>query len=62
MKAKVDEDTCVGCGICASMCSEVFFMNSDGKAQTINDDVPDSCEDEAKDAELSCPVNAIEVY
>jgi ferredoxin len=61
MKAKVDQDTCIGCGICPSICPDVFSMGSDGKAHAIEDEVPSSCEDDAKDAESSCPVNAIEV-
>ena len=40
---------------------DVFSMGSDGKAHAIEDEVPSSCEDDAKDAESSCPVNAIEV-
>lgn len=61
MKAKVDQETCVGCGICPSICSEVFFMKDDGKAHAISDNVPSSVEDDARDAESSCPVNAIEI-
>ena len=60
MKAKVDQETCIGCGICPSICSEVFSMQPDGKAKAISEDVPSSLEDEVKDAEVSCPVNAIE--
>ena len=61
MKAKVDQETCVGCGICPSICSDVFFMKADGKAHAIDESIPSSLEDEAKDAEASCPVNAIEI-
>lgn len=61
MKAKVDKDTCIGCGLCPSICPEVFEMDDDGLAHTIVDAVPDSVEDEAKEAEESCPVNAITV-
>ena len=61
MKAKVDKDTCIGCGLCPSICPEVFEMDDDGLAHTIVDSVPDSVEDEAKEAEESCPVNAITV-
>lgn len=59
MKAIVDKETCIGCGLCPSICSEVFFMDDDGKAEAIDKDVPSEYEDEAKDAESSCPVNAI---
>ncbi|MEG0641373.1 MAG: ferredoxin [Clostridium sp.] len=59
MKANVDKETCIGCGLCPSICDEVFGMDDDGKATVITDQVPDKCTDEVKDAESSCPVNAI---
>lgn len=61
MKADVDKDTCIGCGMCPSICPEVFEMDDDGKAKVIVDEVPSGKEDEAQDAESSCPVNAISV-
>lgn len=60
MKAKVIQDECVGCGICPSICPDVFSMGDDGKAHAIKDEVLPENEDEVKDAESSCPVNAIE--
>jgi ferredoxin len=35
-------------------------MQDDGKAHVIGDEVPGDDEDAAKEAESSCPVNAIE--
>ena len=61
MKAKVDQETCIGCGVCPSVCPEVFEMKDDGKSHVIADPVPDGVEDSAKEAEESCPVEAIEV-
>lgn len=60
MKAKVDQDTCIGCGLCTSICSEVFEMNDDGKAEAISE-VTDSLKDDAEEAASSCPVDAITV-
>lgn len=52
---KVDKNTCIGCGLCTSICSEVFKMGDDNKAEVVSDkDLP--C---VKEAIESCPVNAI---
>lgn len=61
MKAHVDKDTCIGCGLCPSICPEVFSMDDDGKAVAISGDVPAENQDSAKEAEESCPVSAITV-
>ena len=58
MKAHVDKDTCIGCGLCPSICEAVFVLEDDGKAAAYVDEVPSEVEDEAKEAESSCPVNA----
>ena len=61
MKAHVDKDTCIGCGLCTSICPEVFSMDDDGKPVAISGDVPADNQDAAKEAEESCPVSAITV-
>lgn len=61
MKAYVDKETCIGCGLCPSLCSDVYFMDDDGKAKAITKDVPEEYIDCAKEAEASCPVLAIKV-
>jgi len=33
MSIKVDKKKCIGCGHCATICSEVFIMDKDGKAK-----------------------------
>ncbi|MGL5086516.1 MAG: ferredoxin [Clostridium sp.] len=60
MDAKVDKDSCIGCALCPSICPEVFEMDDDGKAMA-KATVPQGKEDEARDAESSCPVNAISI-
>jgi len=55
MVIKVDKEKCVGCGLCASICSEVFVLGKDGKA-TVKAQKKIPC---VKEAIESCPVNAI---
>ncbi|MGL5151951.1 MAG: ferredoxin [Clostridium sp.] len=59
MRANVDKETCIGCGLCASICPQVFEMDDDGKSKVCLDEVPQKNEDEVKEAEASCPVSAI---
>lgn len=56
--AKVDKNKCIGCGSCAAICSEVFDMGNDGKAQMKKGKEKSTlpCVKEAID---SCPVKAI---
>ncbi|MCF6466466.1 ferredoxin [Clostridium sp. Cult2] len=61
MKAVVDKSLCIGCGLCANICPEVFSMDDDGLAVAIDQEIDDSLIDLAKEAEESCPVDAITV-
>lgn len=62
MKAHVDKDTCIGCGLCPSICPDVFAMDDDdGKAKEIVDEVSEELQDDAEEAAASCPVEAITV-
>ena len=60
MKAIVDKDLCVGCGLCSELCPEVFQMEGD-KADVKIDPVPSAAEDACRDAAEQCPVEAIKV-
>ena len=61
MKAFVDQEVCIGCEMCTSVCGEVFSMDSNGKAKAISGDIPSDVEDCAVDAKDSCPVAAISI-
>ncbi len=37
MRAVVDQDLCIGCGLCTGMCERAFRMNAEGKAECCED-------------------------
>lgn len=60
MKAIVDKEQCIGCGMCVMICPEVFCMNADERAEVCGDV---TAENQAKTLEAvdSCPVAAISI-
>ena len=58
MRAYVDQDLCIGCGLCVSTCPEVFEMNADDKAQAVAD-TSDENRGTVQEAIDGCPVSAI---
>ena len=59
MKYVVNEG-CIGCGLCAGTCPEVFSTGDDGLAVAIDAEVPAEALDTAAEAKENCPVGAIE--
>lgn len=59
MKYYVNE-SCIGCGLCASTCPEVFSMNDAGTAVAIEGEVDEANLESAAEACSGCPVEAIE--
>ena len=53
-------DGCIGCGLCAGTCPEVFSMSDDGVAIAIEAEVPEEALESASEAMDNCPVGAIE--
>jgi len=60
MKAVVDKNTCIGCGLCADECKAVFEMGEDVAVVIVNE-VPADAIAECKEAAKSCPVEAIKL-
>ena len=60
MRVTVDEDTCIGCGLCAEECSEVFEMDDD-KPRVKVDEVPEDVVESCREAAENCPVEAIQI-
>ena len=59
MRYKVN-DSCIGCGLCASACPEIFSMGDAGTAVAKDEDVPEEQLGAAAEAKDGCPVGAIE--
>lgn len=60
MKVFVDQDLCISCGLCISICEDVFSWNEDDKAEAIDTDIPEEFTDEVEEAVESCPTDAIQ--
>lgn len=60
MRAKVDPDVCIGCGLCVDTCPEVYRMEQD-KAVVYVIIVPEPQEELARKAADECPVEAIKI-
>jgi ferredoxin len=57
MEIKVDDNTCIGCGLCVGLCPALFKMNDEGKSEPIGNDNREC----AEQAVASCPVGAISI-
>ena len=58
MRACIDQNLCIGCGLCVSAAPDVFEMNPDGKAVAVAD-TTEANKDSVRSAIDGCPVSAI---
>lgn len=61
MKAIIDSEGCILCGLCPDICPEVFQMADEGPAEVIVDEIPKEAEDAANEAAEGCPVQVIHI-
>lgn len=61
MKAMIDREGCISCGLCPEICPKVFRMAEDGLAEVYVDPIPDKEEKAAIEAQENCPVSVIKV-
>ncbi|MBP1756169.1 MAG: hypothetical protein H6Q59_2567 [Firmicutes bacterium] len=61
MKASVDQDGCISCGLCIDVCPEVFSYNEDEVSQAISGEIPKDCLEKAEEARDGCPVSVIDL-
>ncbi len=55
-KVVVDENACVGCGLCINACPDVFELDEGGIAKVKTNECPDC---DLHDVASQCPVNCI---
>ena len=60
MKATIDRDGCIGCGLCCDICPEVFRLADDNLAEVYGP-VTEKNLAAAREAEQSCPVSVLQV-
>lgn len=60
MKPTVDQDLCIGCGLCAQLAPDVFELDGDLLSRVIADPGPFD-EPAVQEAADSCPSNAITI-
>ena len=65
MKVNVDQEVCIGCGMCIDICPDVFKFNEDSKSEVIPEvlaeDLAEDVKTKMQEAKEVCPVDAIVV-
>ncbi len=61
MRAVVNSDTCIGCGICIQTAPSVFSLADTGKAVAVKQEVQSSEQVPTQLARDTCPTDAIDI-
>jgi ferredoxin len=59
MRVRVDEDLCIGCGVCEGIVPEVFSLVNGIAAEVMMDPITVNFEDDVRQAAEDCPESAI---
>jgi ferredoxin len=58
MKIVIDQETCIGCGACIDVCPDVFKIESEKAVSSVSE-LSGEIEKSVKEAQDTCPVDAI---
>ncbi len=61
MKVTVDQDLCIGCGVCEGACPEVFSLANEPYAEVLLDPIPEEYQELCRQAAADCPTEAIKI-
>jgi ferredoxin len=61
MKAFVNKNSCIFCGLCGGMCPDVFQTDLDGKSVSLDRELSGELLSMAKHAESICPTWSITI-
>ncbi len=59
MRVTIDREGCIGCGLCADICPEVFRIADDGLSEVVGNPSDNAAKTQA--AAEGCPVSVIHI-
>ncbi len=62
LRVNVDQNECIGCGICAEMCPGVFALDPQGISDANTSLVSPALTSAVRQAAQECPTAAIKLY
>lgn len=61
LRANVNKNTCIGCGICIDICPNIFEFDPQGLSESTLTAIEPAHGDCVRNAAKACPTNAISV-